>query len=108
MVAGLGPLARHAVYDAALYLGHERLAHENMVDAKAAILLVAQHAVVPPRIAFLGLVEQAEAVDQAQVEQGLEVLALFSGVVNGFAQAFGVEAVAVLRRNVEVAQQHQA
>jgi hypothetical protein len=36
------------------------------------------------------------------------VVALFGGVVNGLAQAFGVVAVAVFGRDVEVTQQHQA
>src|SRR5215207_948999 len=48
MVAGLVPLARHAIDDAALRPRHQGLAHQDMVDAQPAVLLVAQHAVVPP------------------------------------------------------------
>ena len=74
-----------------------------MVDAQAPVFLKAQHPVVPPRIAFLGLLEQAKGIVQAQPQQRLEVVALFGGVVNAFCEPHRVVAVAVFRRDVEVA-----
>jgi hypothetical protein len=62
----------------ALHLRLERFAHQHVVDAQAAVLLVAQHPVVPPAVAFLGLLEQAEAVAQSQAEQLLEMVALLA------------------------------
>jgi DNA-binding NtrC family response regulator len=78
----LAPFAGDAVDPAGLDQRFERLAHQNVVDAQAAVLLVAQHSVVPPAVAFLGLVKHAKAVGQAQADQAVEMIALLYRVVN--------------------------
>ena len=108
MVTWLGVFAWGAVDGAGAHRAAQGLTHQNVVDAQAPVFLKAQHPVVPPRIAFFGLLEHAVGICQPQRQQGLEMCALFSGVVNGFAQTHGVVRVAVLRRHVEVTHQYQA
>ena len=107
MVAGLLPFAGRAVDDAAAHAGLERIADEDVVNAQPAVLLVAEHPVVPPGIALLGLRKHPECIAQAEREQLPEVRPLLAGVVDGLAQAFGIVGIAVFRRHVEVAEQHQ-
>ncbi len=107
MIAGLRVLARLPVDRAGGDLAAEGFAHQDVVDAQATVFLEAQHAVVPPRKALLGLVEHAVCIGETQLQEALEVGALFHGVVDGVFQAHGVEGVAVFRRHVEVAHEHQ-
>ena len=78
-----------------------------MVNAQTAVAPESKFTVIPPRITFLRLLEHAKGIGQPEVNQSLKVLALFGGVVNGFAQALRVVGVAVVDGDVEVTYQHQ-
>src|SRR5574343_876798 len=65
-------LARRAV-DAggAAFLGQRRR-QQHVVDAQAEVLLEAEHPVIPPREGLFRLLEQPEAVGQAEADEALE------------------------------------
>ena len=78
-----------------------------MVDAQAEVLRETEHAVVPPGKYLLGLVEQAEAVDEAEAEQALEGGALWLRAEDLAGPGLGVVHVAVVGGDVVVAAQRQ-
>ena len=107
MVARAFIFARGLVDGAGRNQRPERVADQDMVNSKPAIATEGHFPVVPPGVAFLGLLKQAEGITEAQIKQRLKVLALLAGVMNGLAQGHRVVAVAVVGGDVEVAQQHQ-
>src|SRR5471032_1499700 len=72
MVGRLFPLARHPVDDAGAAARYQGWREQNMVDAQALVQAKAQLAVIPPAERFVRLLEQAEGVGQADVEQALQ------------------------------------
>ncbi len=82
MVAGTLVLARGLVDDAGADARLEGVADQDVVDAQALVLAEGQVAVVPPAPGLGRLLEQAEGVGQAQLQQLLEMIALGHGAVD--------------------------
>ncbi len=82
----------------------ERGRGEDQVDAQARVATEGHHPVVPPRIRFLGLFEQPEAIREPGAQQRLQRRAFGRAHVYRTFPGFGVVHVAVFRRDVEIAQ----
>ena len=108
MVAGPFVFARRFVNGARLHLRLERIAHQDVVNAQAAVATKGKLAVVPPRIGFLRLFKEAIRIVQPQREQLSEMGAFLIGAVDGASQGHRVPHITVIHRDVEVTHQHQA
>src|SRR5690606_39736405 len=105
MVGGLLELARFAVYRAAAQAVRDALVDQPEVDPQTGVAPEREHPVVPPGVRALGLLEVAKGIDEAGVDQGSKTLALGFGAVDLARPGGRVVHVAVLGRDVEVAQQ---
>jgi len=105
VVRGALQAARFLVHHAAAAGRAQRRRHQQVVDAQAEVAAEGHHAVVPPRERALGLLEEAEGVDQAEVLQRAEGGAFGRRDVD-LVFPVGV-GVAVFGGDVEVAGQHQ-
>src|SRR5690606_33964441 len=80
---------------------------QNQVDAQTEVSPERAHAVIPPREGSLRLLEQPERVVQSEVEDPTERGALGGRAVDLALPRGGVVYVAVVRRDVEVADEHE-
>ena len=107
MVAGpLGP-ARLDVDRARRARRGQRGRDQDVVDAQPPLLLEGEHAVVPPRVRALGLLEQPERVGQSQRDEAAERLLLGLAEQHLPGPLLRVVHVAILGRDVVVAEEHE-
>ena len=71
-----------------------------MVNPQAPVAAEGKFAVIPPAVAFLGLLKQTEAVGQAQVDQGLQLFSFGVGAVDRVFQAHRVPHVEFVKSDV--------
>src|SRR5690606_17758831 len=77
-------------------------------DAQAEVAAERGLAIVPPTVMAAFVLEQAETVGKAEIGDGLECSAFRWRAQDPIAPGHRVMDVAVVRRDVEVAQYHQA
>ena len=78
-----------------------------MINTQASVSAKSKVSVVPPAVAFLGLLKQPEAVVQAQVDQAIQVRTLFGRAVNGACQCHRVPHIQIVKGDVVVAHESQ-
>src|SRR6185369_3717956 len=100
-------LARGAVDAGRRALFGARPREQDVIDPQALVFLKAEHPVIPPREGLFRLVEEPEAVFQAQAAQALESGALGFGDQNAACPDQRVMNVAVVGGDVVVAAQGQ-
>jgi hypothetical protein len=100
-------LARRLVDDAGAAGRRKRRRQQDMVDAQAAVEPEAHLPVVPPRVELGRLLEQAEGIDQAEFDKLAEGRALRFAAQDLVLPRRRVMHVAVLRRDVVIAEQGQ-
>jgi hypothetical protein len=86
----------------------KRRRQQDVVDAQAAIEAEAHLPVIPPRVELGRLLEQAEGIGQAEVDKLAEGGALRFAAQDLVLPRHRVMHVAILRRDVVVAQQRQS
>src|SRR5512145_514912 len=104
VVGGTLQPARVKVDCAARAPGREVWGGENVVDPQTHVALELVHPVVPPGERLLGLIEQPEAVLQAEVEQAAKRRTFLLAAQDLACPELRVVHVAVLRRDVVVAE----
>jgi len=107
MVAGTIIFTRQFVDDASDAMGQQRLGHQHMVNAQAAIAPKSHFAVVPPTVDFAFGIELAKGIGQPQFDQGLKMGPFFVGTVDGARQGHWVMNIAIVDRDVVIAHQCQ-
>src|SRR6185369_8801482 len=107
MVGRAFALARGAVDAGRRALFGECRREQDVIDAQSLVFLKAEHPVIPPREGLFRLVEEPEAVFQAQAAQALEGGALGFGDQNAAGPGQGVVNIAVVGGDVVVAAQGQ-
>jgi len=98
------PSTRHAVDPGAAATRPQRVADQDQIDAQAAIAPERALPVIPPRIVSAILFEQPKAVVQAERVQARKCRAFWRRAQHLLVPQRGIVHVAVVRRDVEVAE----
>src|SRR5436305_3502178 len=107
MIGGPLALARREVDGAAGAALGERARKQCEIDAQAPVALERAQPIVPPGVEPLGLWKQAERIREAGVEHRAQRAALGLGDMDLARPALGIVYVAVLRRDVHVAEDRE-